>query len=246
MIRFGILSIFPLALEQMSNFSILQRARQNNLISFDMIDIRNFSTSKHKNTDDYPYGGGAGMLMSVQPIDDAFKYTDALGYTGKKILLSPRGQVFNQNLAKQLSQEKDIRFLCGHYEGVDQRAIDKHIDMEISLGDFVLTGGELAVMVIIDAVSRLVKGVLGDINSTEEESFSNSLLEYPQYTRPAVYDGMAVPEVLLSGNHALIAKWRREQSLLLTYKQRPDLLKSASLTKSDIQFLQRLKEQEND
>lgn len=225
--KIAILSTFPEMFEPLKQ-SIIHRATENGILSFDMINIRDFSNSKHKNTDDYPYGGGAGMLMTVQPIDDAFLHTESLGYTGKRIYMSPKGKTLTQSMAAELAMEKDLRILCGHYEGVDQRALDMHIDMEVSIGDYVLTGGELAAMVLIDSVSRLIPGVLGSDESSVDESFSSGLLEYPQYTRPAEYKGLKVPDVLLGGNHALIAKWRHREALINTYKFRPDMLNNIS------------------
>lgn len=222
------------------------RAQKNELLHFDFINIRDFSKNKHRNTDDYPYGGGAGMLMTAQPIFDSLAHVKSLGYTGKRIYMGPKGQKLTQKLVEELAQEPDLCILCGHYEGVDQRALDA-MDMEISIGDYILTGGELAAMVLVDAVARLVPGVLGTAESAEDESFSSGLLEYPQYTRPAVYEGMAVPEVLLNGNHAHIAKWRREQALLATLRHRPDLLASANLSKQDKIYLEKIQqEQENE
>lgn len=221
--------------------SIIARALDKGILDIDIINIRDFSTSKHKNTDDYPYGGGAGMLMMAQPIDDAFLHTESLGFKGKRIYMGPKGVKLDQSLAYKLSKEQDLRILCGHYEGVDQRALDMHIDIEISIGDYVLTGGELAAMVLVDTVSRLIPGVLGSEQSAVDESFSNGLLEYPQYTRPSVYKGRAVPDVLLSGNHAEIAKWRYNQALLTTIKLRPDMIKG--LSKEDRKALMLLEEQ---
>lgn len=222
--RISVLTIFPDMFEAVKH-SILGKAIDKGLITLDIIDIREFTDNKHRNVDDYPFGGGSGMVMMVQPIVDAMSYAESLHETKPwKIYLSPRGKVFNQGMVSELSG-KGLILLCGHYEGVDQRALDMCIDAEVSIGDYVLTGGELPAMVIIDGVSRYVDGVLGSSESLEEESFSNGLLEYPQYTRPSDFRGMVVPEVLLSGHHANIQKWRLEQSLKITKEVRPDLLK---------------------
>lgn len=236
--KIDVLSIFPEMFNAL-DLSIIGRARQQGLIDLQVHDIRPYSSSKHKNTDDYPFGGGQGMLMMAQPIVDAIRAVTPEPYAGKRIYLSPRGRVLNQALARELVQEPALMLLCGHYEGVDQRVIDRHIDMELSVGDYVLTGGELPAMILIDCVSRLIEGVLGSPDSAEEESFSQEgLLEYPQYTRPRLFEGMEVPQVLLDGNHAEIAAWRRRQSLLATARQRPDLLRLAPLSDAEKRFLE--------
>lgn len=235
--RIKILTIFPEMFESVLNTSILGRARQQGLIDVECIDIRPFSDKKHKNTDDYPFGGGAGMVMMAQPIADAIKSVTGADDHGRCIFLGPRGQTLTQEKAQSLAKEEELVLLCGHYEGVDQRVLDHYIDEEISIGDYILTGGELAAMVLIDSVARLIPGVLGSAESPEEESFSESLLEYPQYTRPREFEGVTVPEVLLNGDHAKIRAWRRAQSLLATKKHRPDLLKKAVLTKKEQAFL---------
>ncbi|MHC1785486.1 MAG: tRNA (guanosine(37)-N1)-methyltransferase TrmD [Christensenellales bacterium] len=235
--RIDVLTIFPEMFSPLEA-SIIGRARQEGLLDIRVTDIRPFSRSKHKNTDDYPYGGGAGMLMMAQPIVDAMRSLEPKPYVGKRILLSPRGKPLTQALARQLAEEPALLLLCGHYEGVDERVIRRHIDLEISIGDYVLTGGELPAMVLIDCVARLLDGVLGSQMSAQDESFSlDGLLEYPQYTRPRDFEGDEVPEVLLSGNHACIAAWRREQALLMTARLRPDLLESAPMTKAERQWL---------
>ena len=214
------------------------RAREAGLLDIHATDIRPYSQNKHKNTDDYPFGGGAGMLMLAQPIADAMKAVTRPPFQGKRIYMSPRGVPLTQALAQQLSQEERLVILCGHYEGVDQRVLDKYIDIEISVGDYVLTGGVTAAMVLIDCVSRLVPGVLGSAESAGDESFSNDgLLEYPQYTRPRVFEDMEVPEVLLNGDHKKISQWRREQALLATARMRPDLLATASITPAERRWL---------
>ncbi|HPF86616.1 MAG TPA: tRNA (guanosine(37)-N1)-methyltransferase TrmD [Candidatus Limiplasma sp.] len=223
--KIAVLTIFPEMLEGVLSASILGRAREEGLLTVEPVDIRPYSDRKHKNTDDYPFGGGAGMVMTAQPIVDAVEDLRGRGYTGKCIYMSPRGQTLTQRKVVEIAQEEEnLIILCGHYEGVDQRAIDLVVDEEISIGDFVLTGGELPALTLIDAVARHLPGVLGSEQSAQDESFSGSLLEYPQYTRPREYRGLEVPEVLLSGNHAEIAAWRREQALEITKQRRPDLL----------------------
>ena len=233
-----LLTILPEMFESFLSASIIGRAREAGLLDIHATDIRPYSQNKHKNTDDYPFGGGAGMLMLAQPIADAMKAVTRPPFQGKRIYMSPRGVPLTQALAQQLSQEERLVILCGHYEGVDQRVLDKYIDMEISVGDYVLTGGETAAMVLIDCVSRLVPGVLGSTESAGDESFSNDgLLEYPQYTRPRVFEDMEVPEVLLNGDHKKISQWRREQALLATARMRPDLLAAASITSAERRWL---------
>lgn len=236
--KIELLTIFPEMFESFLSASIIGRAREAGLLDIHATDIRPYSQNKHKNTDDYPFGGGAGMLMLAQPIADAMKAVTRPPFQGKRIYMSPRGVPLTQALAQQLSQEEQLVILCGHYEGVDQRVLDKYIDMEISVGDYVLTGGETAAMVLIDCVSRLVPGVLGSTESAGDESFSNDgLLEYPQYTRPRVFEDMEVPEVLLNGDHKKISQWRREQALLATARMRPDLLAAASITSAERRWL---------
>ena len=236
--KIELLTIFPEMFESFLSASIIGRAREAGLLDIHATDIRPYSQNKHKNTDDYPFGGGAGMLMLAQPIADAMKAVTRPPFQGKRIYMSPRGMPLTQALAQQLSQEERLVILCGHYEGVDQRVLDKYIDMEISVGDYVLTGGETAAMVLIDCVSRLVPGVLGSAESAGDESFSNDgLLEYPQYTRPRVFEDMEVPEVLLNGDHKKISQWRREQALLATARMRPDLLAAASITPAERRWL---------
>ena len=236
--KIELLTIFPEMFESFLSASIIGRAREAGLLDIHATDIRPYSQNKHKNTDDYPFGGGAGMLMLAQPIADAMKAVTRPPFQGKRIYMSPRGVPLTQALAQHLSQEEQLVILCGHYEGVDQRVLDKYIDMEISVGDYVLTGGETAAMVLIDCVSRLVPGVLGSAESAGDESFSNDgLLEYPQYTRPRVFEDMEVPEVLLNGDHKKISQWRREQALLATARMRPDLLDKANITPAERRWL---------
>ena len=221
--NFDVLTLFPEMFDSMKQ-SIIGRAIENDLISINLINIRDFSKDKHKHVDDTPYGGGAGMVMRPDVVYDAYK--SIKNYKNKKVIyMSPKGNVLNQNKAKELAKENDLIILCGHYEGIDERVLEKIVDEEISIGDYVLTGGELPAMVLIDTVSRYVEGVLNQ-DSIIEESFSSEdrLLEYPQYTRPALFEGMEVPEVLTSGNHQEIEKWRKEQALAETKKKRPELL----------------------
>lgn len=219
--KINILTLFPQMFSSLSS-SIIGRAVDNNLINLNIVNIRDYSLDKHKKCDDYPYGGGAGMVMTPQPIDTCINSVDP-NHDCLRIYLSPKGVKLNQQLVQQLATNKNLLLLCGHYEGVDQRVLDLNIDMEISIGDYVLTGGELAAMVLTDAVCRYVPDVL-DINATNEESFSNNMLEYPQYTRPLEFKGMKVPEVLVSGHHSNVDQWRRQQQELITTKLRPDLL----------------------
>lgn len=220
--KFDVLTLFPEMFEPMKH-SIIERASEKDLIDINLINIRDFSKDKHKHVDDTPYGGGAGMLIRPDVVYDA--YSSVSEENAKVIYMSPKGKVLNQNMVKELSKESHLIILCGHYEGIDQRVLDEIVDEEISIGDYVLTGGELPAMVLIDSVSRYVDGVLSN-SSTVEESFSgeDKLLEYPEYTRPSEFHGMKVPEVLTSGNHQEIARWRRGQSLITTYKKRPELL----------------------
>ena len=238
--KITILTIFPEMFESVLNASILGRAREQGLMDVRCVDIRPFSDRKHKNTDDYPFGGGAGMVMLAQPIMDAMVSVTGEGFTGKRIYLGPRGQTLTTAKARELAQEEELVLLCGHYEGVDQRALDLCIDEEISIGDYILTGGELAAMVLTDCVARFIPGVLGSAESPEEESFSDGLLEYPQYTRPRELCGMPVPEVLLSGDHAKIRAWRRAESLRATKRFRPDLLEKAALTDKERRMLEEM------
>ena len=238
--KITILTIFPEMFDSVLNSSILGRAREQGLIDVQCVDIRPFSDRKHKNTDDYPFGGGAGMVMLAQPIMDAMAHVTGEGFHGRRIYMGPRGTTLTTAKARELAREEELVLLCGHYEGVDQRALDTCIDEEISIGDYILTGGELAAMVLTDCVARFIPGVLGSAESPEEESFSDGLLEYPQYTRPRELSGMEVPEVLLSGDHAKIRAWRRQESLRATKRFRPDLLEKAELTEKEKRLLEEL------
>ena len=236
-----ILTVFPEMFGSVFSASILGRAREQGLLDIRFTDIRSFSAAKHKNTDDYPFGGGAGMVMTAQPILDAMAAASAALPGARRIYLGPRGKKLTTALARELAAEESLILLCGHYEGVDQRALDECVDEEISIGDYILTGGELAAMVLTDCVARFIPGVLGSAESPEEESFSDGLLEYPQYTRPRDLDGRTVPEVLLNGDHAKIRAWRRRESLRATLRFRPDLLETASLSPEDLKILKELK-----
>ena len=218
--KFTILTLFEEMFEPIKH-SIIERANKKNLIDINIINFREFSKDKHKHVDDTPYGGGAGMVIKPEIVYEAYKSIDQK--ISKVIYLTPKGERLNQKKIKELSKEEHLVLLCGHYEGIDQRVLDEIVDEEISIGDYVLTGGELPAMVLLDSVSRYVEGVLSE-ESTKEESFSENLLEYPQYTRPEVFNGKKVPEVLISGNHQKINEWRKEQSLITTYLKRPDIL----------------------
>ena len=219
--KFDVLTLFPEMFETLKQ-SIIGKATEKELIDINLINIRDFSKDKHKKVDDTPYGGGAGMVIRPDVVYDAYK--SIKNTDGKVIYMSPQGQVLNQKKVESLSKENHLIILCGHYEGIDKRVLDKIVDEEISIGDYVLTGGEIPAMVLIDSVSRYVEGVLNP-DSISEESFSNGLLEYPQYTRPEIFEGEAVPEILLSGHHENIEKWRKEKSLEITKEKRPDLIK---------------------
>ena len=220
--------------------SIIKRAAEKKLIDIKLVNIRDFSEDKHNKVDDTPYGGGAGMLIKPDVVDRA--YNSVKSENAKVIYLTPQGKTLNQKIVKDLSKREHLLLLCGHYEGIDQRVLDKIVDEEISIGDYVLTGGELPAMVLIDSVSRYVEGVLSN-ESTEEESFSNGLLEYPQYTRPEIFDNVKVPDVLISGHHENIRKWRRERSLENTFKKRPEMLENIELTKNEKDYIEKLKKE---
>ena len=230
--KFDVLTLFPEMFEVM-NQSILGRAQEKNIIDINVINIRDFSENKHKKVDDTPYGGGAGMVIMPDVVYRSYKTIKNDEKNAKVIYMSPQGQTLNQAKVESLAKEKHLIILCGHYEGIDQRVLDKIVDEEISIGDYVLTGGEIPAMALIDSVSRYVEGVLTG-ESIKEESFSEGLLEYPQYTRPEIFEGVKVPEVLLSGHHENINKWRKEQAIHITKTKRPDLLKNYSLSKKEI------------
>ena len=241
--NFHVLTLFPDMIRDGFQTSITGRAVEKGLLSLDTVNIRDFSVNKHNRVDDYPYGGGAGMDMQAEPVYLAYQsVAEKLPKKPKVLYMSPQGKVFNQRMAEELAQEEEIVFLCGHYEGIDERVLEEIVDEEVSIGDYVLTGGELPALVIMDAVSRLVGGVLHNEDSAEFDSFHDNLLEYPQYSRPEVWRDKAVPPILMSGHHANVEKWRREQSLIRTLERRPDLLENANLTKQDKKFLAKLKE----
>ena len=223
--RFHVMTLFPDMINSAMNTSITGRAIESGILSINAVDIRDYTLDKHKRVDDYPYGGGAGMVMQAQPVVDCYRaiVKDNNIKNPRVIYLTPQGRTFNQEIARELSKEEDLIFLCGHYEGIDERALELIVTDNISIGDFVLTGGEMPAMIMMDCISRLVPGVLGNGDSSEDESFSDGLLEYPQYTRPDNYEGLVVPDVLLSGHHANISKWRHEMSLARTKERRPDL-----------------------
>lgn len=221
--KINVLTLFPEMIFDVLNHSILKRAQETKKIEINLVNIRDFTRNKHKKVDDYPYGGGAGMVMQAEPIYRAYKSLQ-ISNKAKVIYVTPKGKVFNQKLAKELAKEDEIVILCGHYEGVDERVIDEIVTDEISIGDYVLTGGELPACVMIDSIARLIPGVLNKVESFEDESFENNLLEYPQYTRPVEWNGKKVPDVLMSGHHKNIYEWRKEQSVLKTKQSRPDLL----------------------
>ncbi len=239
--HFDIFTLFPDMFQGPFSESILKRAQERGLLSIALHNIREATSDKHHVVDDYPYGGGAGMVMKPEPV---FTAVEAVYQGGPIILLSPQGRLFNQQLARILAQEARVTLICGHYEGVDERVREHLVTDEISIGDFVLTGGELAAMIVVDATSRLLPGVLGGKESTLEESHSGGLLEYPHYTRPPDFRGWRVPDVLLSGNHAEIARWRRKEAIRRTKARRPDLFEKLNLsTKSDAKLLQELEEE---
>lgn len=222
--KFDVLTLFPELFVSVMGESIIGRAQKNGLVEVNAVNIRDYSKDKHRKVDDYPFGGGNGMVMMCQPVIDAYKaITEEMEQKPKVLYMSPQGKVLTQDMAKELSTQEHLILLCGHYEGIDERIIEEIVDEEISIGDYVLTGGELPAMVVIDCVSRLIPGVLSTEGSFSDESHFNGLLEYPQYTRPADYNGNKVPDVLLSGHHANIDKWRMQQSLDRTREKRPDL-----------------------
>lgn len=242
--RFDILTLFPEMFEAVLDHSIIGRAKDKGILDLRYVQIRDFAYNKHRQVDDYPYGGGMGMVMQPEPIFLAHQSVcEGLDYRPKTIYLSPQGKPFRQSTAKRLAKEKHIILLCGHYEGVDQRVLDELVDMEISLGDFVLTGGELAAMAVVDATARLIPGVLKSEEAFSEESHFSGLLEYPQYTRPEVWHDRSVPEILLSGHHKNIAAWKREMSIKATFQKRRGMLAKAKLSEAEKQLVQSLKEE---
>ena len=232
--NFHVLTLFPEMIEQGMNTSIIGRAIAGGYLTVQAVNIRDFAFNKHQKVDDYPYGGGAGLLMQAEPVYLAYESVEKkIGKKPRVIYLTPQGRVFHQEMAREFAREEDLVFLCGHYEGIDERVLEEIVTDYVSIGDYVLTGGELPAMVMMDSISRMVPGVLSNQESGETESFSGGLLEYPQYSRPEEWHGRKVPPVLLSGHHANIDAWRREQSLMRTAKYRPDLLKTADITNKE-------------
>ena len=244
--KFTILTLFPEMVMNGLNTSITGRAASDGKITFEAVNIRDYSAEKHHSVDDYPYGGGAGMLMQAQPIYDAFQ---AVAKKSQKkprcIFLTPQGKVFNQQMAKDFAAEDELVFLCGHYEGVDERVLEEIVTDNVSIGDYVLTGGELPAMVMIDDISRMIPGVLHNEVSASDDSFADGLLECPQYSRPEIWNGKRVPPILLSGDHAKVDAWRREQSLIRTALRRPDLLEHALLSDKEREFIENYLENQN-
>ena len=243
--NFHVLTLFPEMIMNGLETSILGRAAAKGIVMFEAVNIRDYTLERHGKVDDYPYGGGAGMVMQAEPIYRAYAaLVEKIGKKPRVIYMTPQGKTFNQNIAEDLAKEEDLVFLCGHYEGVDERVLEMIATDYLSAGDYVLTGGELPAMMMIDCISRLVPGVLNNNVSAEFETFHDNLLEYPQYTRPEVFMGKKVPDILLSGHHANVEKWRREQSIIRTLKNRPELLEDAVLSKKEQKFLDELLRQQ--
>ena len=243
--NFHVLTLFPEMIMNGLETRILGRAAAKGIVSFEAVNIRDYTLERHGKVDDYPYGGGAGMVMQAEPIYRAYAaLVEKIGKKPRVIYMTPQGQTFNQSIAEDLAKEEDLVFLCGHYEGVDERVLEMIATDYLSAGDYVLTGGELPAMMMIDCISRLVPGVLNNNVSAEFETFHDNLLEYPQYTRPEVFMGKKVPDILLSGHHANVEKWRREQSIIRTLKNRPELLEDAVLSKKEQKFLDELLRQQ--
>lgn len=244
--KIDILSLFPEMFEGVLHSSIMKKAQLNDAVTFEVTNFRDYSENKHRKVDDYPYGGGAGMVLKPEPLFAAVEAVSAKAAAPPRvILMCPQGERFTQKKAEELSKEEHLVFVCGHYEGYDERIREELVTDELSIGDFVLTGGELAAMVVVDSVVRLLPNVLGNEDSPVMDSFSTGLLEHPQYTRPANFRGLEVPEVLLSGNHAKIDQWREEQSLIRTYERRKDLLETALLTVNQQKMLEKIKKENN-
>lgn len=241
--NFHVLTLFPDMIRDGFQTSITGRAMEKGLLTMEAVNIRDFSVNKHNRVDDYPYGGGAGMVMQAEPVYLAWESVSSrLARPARVLYMSPQGKVFDQRMAEELAREEELIFLCGHYEGIDERVLEEIVTDEVSIGDYVLTGGELPALVMMDAISRLLEGVLHNEESAEFDSFHDNLLEYPQYSRPEEWRGKKVPPILLSGHHLNVEKWRREQSLIRTWERRPDLLEHACLTKEDKKFLAKLEE----
>lgn len=238
--NFNVLTLFPEMIEQGMNTSITGRAIENGQIHLNAVNIRDYSDNKHNRVDDYPYGGGAGMVMQAEPVYRAYKaLAEKIKTPHRVIYMTPQGSVLNQSKVEELAKEEELIFLCGHYEGIDERVLEEIVTDYLSIGDYVLTGGELAAMVVMDGISRFVPGVLNNRVSAETESFHDNLLEHPQYSRPEEWKGKKVPEVLMSGHHKNIETWRREQSILRTLERRPDMLENAKLSKKELDFLEK-------
>ena len=240
--QFDVFTLLPEVFSPYLDSSVLQRARQSGLIDVRIYNIRDYARDKHHTTDDTPYGGGGGMVMKPEPMFEAVESVLGREADCPVVLLTPQGRVFSRTVADELSRHERLALICGRYEGVDERIRQNLVTDEISIGDYVLTGGELPALILIDAVARLLPGVLGDPDGASDDSHASGLLEYPHYTRPPEFRGESVPDVLLSGDHARIAKWRREQSLLRTLKRRPDILEKAELSKEDLEFLKKIKD----
>lgn len=239
--KFHVLTLFPEMIEQGFASSITGRAMEKGILELSAVNIRDYAVNKHMRVDDYPYGGGAGMVMQAEPVYRCYEDVSAkIGCKTRVVYLTPQGRVFNQRMAEEFAKEENLIFLCGHYEGIDERVLEEIVTDPVSIGDYVLTGGELPSLVMMDAISRLVPGVLGNDDSAVGESFAGSLLEYPQYSRPAVWREKEVPAVLLSGHHANVEAWRREQSVIRTAKWRPDLLEHAELTQKECQIVKKI------
>ncbi len=244
-LRVDILTLFPEMFDAVLNNSIIGRAVENGILEINCVQIRDFAFNKHRQVDDYPYGGGQGMVMQAEPIYLAYmSVCEGLDHKPLTIYMSPQGKTFRQSTAKKLAKKKHMVILCGHYEGVDQRILDEIVDVEISMGDFVLTGGEIAAMAVVDATARMIPGVLACEEAFADESHFSGLLEYPQYTRPAEWHGKTVPEVLMNGNHKLIQDWKRRAAIENTYRKRRGMLSKANLDKKDMKILQQIKEQQ--
>lgn len=236
--NYYILTLFPEMIQNGLNHSIIKKAIENNIININCINIRDFSNNKHNQVDDYAYGGGAGMVMKPEPVYNSYlSIKDKVKPNTKVLYMTPQGKPFNQKMAEDLAKEEDLIILCGHYEGIDERVIEEIVTDEISIGDFILTGGELPAMLLVDSISRLIPNVLGKEESFLNESFSDNLLEHPNYTRPFIFNDKKVPDILLSGNHKKIEEWKKQQSLIRTYKKRPDLLQKYNLTEKERKFL---------
>lgn len=239
--QFYIMTLFPEMVMQGLSTSIIGRAVNKGLLSIEAVNIRDYAFNKHSSVDDYPYGGGAGMLMQAEPVYQCYRaLEEKMNKKPRVVYLSPQGKTFNQTMAEEFAQEEELVFLCGHYEGVDERVLEEIVTDYVSIGDYVLTGGELPAMIMVDAISRLVPGVLHNDVSAEFESFQDNLLEYPQYSRPEMWHDKKVPEVLMSGHHANIEKWRREQSVIRTARNRPDLLEKAELTEKEREIAEKI------